>query len=248
MVRLFTHSIVAALFLTAEASVGAQSVASGSDSVSQGRGPQVMVTARGEVAMTPDRARVQLGVETRAKTASMAAQGNARKQAAVLAAIRGLGVGASQITTVGYSVSPVQRFDEKLNQTVVDGYEVQNIVSVETDRVEEVGSIIDAALGAGSNRVVGVEYLLRNPGMAEDRALEEAVQRARRQADVAAKAAGGRVSGLIEIRVNPESRPEGNFMVAMARMAPAEGAPTPVNAGTLTVSVTVATKWKVEMP
>ncbi|MBU6365576.1 MAG: SIMPL domain-containing protein [Gemmatimonadetes bacterium] len=248
MVRFYT--IVAALSVAAGGIVEAQGTGGGVavPQSPQAPVPEVSVTARGEVTMAPDKARVQLGVETRAKTAAVAAQENARRQGGVLTAIRAFGVPASQITTVGYSVSPVQRYDEKLNTTVVDGYEVHNIVAVETERVEQVGGIIDAALGAGANRVVGIDFLLRDPGAAEDRALERAVQQARRQAEVAARAAGGSVSGLLELRVNPEARPEGNFMVAMARMAPADGAPTPVSAGTLTVSVTVATRWQFARP
>ncbi len=255
MVRIYTlyAVLVSAVWLTVGTTVDAQGV--NVSGMTQGgvqggvqEVPQVTVTTRGEVTLAPDRAKVQLGVETRAKTAAVAAQENARKQGAVLSAIRALGVSASQITTVGYSVSPVQRYDEKLNTTVVDGYEVHNIVAVETDRVEQVGAIVDAALGAGANRVVGIDFLLRDPAAAEDRALEQAVQRARRQADVAARAAGGSVSGLLELRVNPEGRPEGNFMVAMARMAAPDAAPTPVSAGTLTVSVTIATRWRFARP
>ena len=50
--------------------------------------PQITVSARGEVQIAPDRARVQVGVETQAKTAAAAAAENNKKQAAILAAIR----------------------------------------------------------------------------------------------------------------------------------------------------------------
>ena len=61
--------------------------------------PQISVTGRGVVEIAPDRAKVQVGVETQAKTAAAAANENNRKQAAVLAAIRALGVPAAQIST-----------------------------------------------------------------------------------------------------------------------------------------------------
>jgi uncharacterized protein YggE len=210
-------------------------------------GGRIVVSAVGEVTVTPDKARVQLGVETRARTAALAAQENARKQTAVLKAIQGVGVKATQITTMGYGVNPVQRWDDKLQRTVIEGYQVHNLVSVETEVLEQVGGIIDGALAAGANRVAGLDYVVKDAGEAEDRALAMGVERARRQAKVVAKAAGGVVGGMVEVQVNPEERGERPPMV-MARMAmdSAEGAPTPVSAGTQVVRVRVMTRWRFE--
>ncbi|MBM3909049.1 MAG: SIMPL domain-containing protein, partial [Gemmatimonadetes bacterium] len=49
--------------------------------------PQVVTVGRGEVEIKPDRARLELGVETRASTAGAAAAENSRRQRAVLDAI-----------------------------------------------------------------------------------------------------------------------------------------------------------------
>ncbi len=95
--------------------------------------PTIFVTGRGEVQVAPDRARVQVGMETQARTSQQAAQENNRKQAAILAAIRKLGIADANIKTLNYSVSPVQRYDDKLRRVVIDGYQVSNIVQVETD-------------------------------------------------------------------------------------------------------------------
>ena len=207
-------------------------------------GGRIVVSAVGEVVVTPDRARIQLGVETQARTAALAAQENARKQGAVLRAIAAAGVKAGQVTTVGYGVNPVQRWDDKLQRTVIDGYQVHNIVAVETEVLEQVAAILDGALGAGANRVVGLTYGVKDASEAEDRALAQAVERARRQAEGVATAAGGRVTDMLEVQVGGEEggdRPP----VVMARMAmaSAEGVPTPVSEGTQTVRVRVMTRW-----
>src|SRR5215203_6111043 len=65
--------------------------------------PQISVNARGEVQVAPDRARVMVGIDTRAKTAAAAASENNTKQTAILAAIKALGVPAPQITTMNFS-------------------------------------------------------------------------------------------------------------------------------------------------
>lgn len=205
--------------------------------------PQITVSARGEVQVTPDRARVQLGVETQAKTAAEAAAENNKKQAAVLAAIRALGIPAAQISTMGYNVSPIQRYDDKLRRSVIDGYQVSNIVQVVADKLEQAGPVIDAALEHGANRVAGLDFFVKDPSKAKDQALAQAVETARRQAEVAARAAGGTLGALIEINVNDFEQPMPRPMMAMAKMD-AAGSPTPLSEGTTTVSVGVNTRWE----
>jgi uncharacterized protein YggE len=206
-------------------------------------GGRIVVSAVGEVVVVPDRARIQLGVETQARTAALAAQENARKQSAVLRAMAAAGVKPGQVSTVGYGVSPVQRWDDKLQRTVIDGYQVHNIVAVETAVLEQVAAILDGALGAGANRVVGLTYGVQDAGAAEDRALALAVERARRQAEVVAKASGGVVTGMVEVQVGGEEGGDRPPVMARMAMASAEGVPTPVSEGTQTVRVRVVTRW-----
>lgn len=208
--------------------------------------PQISVQARGEVQVAPDRARVQVGVETRARTAALAAAENNKKQTAILAAIRALGVPSSAITTLNYTVMPVQRYDEKERRVVMDGYTVSNIVQVETDKLEQAGGIIDAGLSNGANRVAGLDFLVKDAAKARDAALALAVESARRQADVAAKAAGGQIAELLELNISDFERPEPRPMLAMAKMSSAEATPTPISEGLSTVVVTVSTRWRFE--
>lgn len=207
--------------------------------------PQVVVTARGEVQVTPDRARIQLGVQTEAATAAQAAAENAKKQTAVLAAIRKLGVAERSITTVNYSVYPVQRWNEQQRVSEVIGYRVSNIVQVDAERLDQTAAIIDAALASGANRVAGLEFRLSDQAKWRDSALTVAVRNARRQAEVAARAAGGAASSLLELTVQEFGFPEPRPMVAMAMAREQDMAqPTPVSEGTMTVTVVVTTRWR----
>ena len=208
--------------------------------------PQITVSARGEVQVAPDRARVQVGVETQGKTAAAAAAENNKKQAAILAAIKALGISSQQITTLGYNVSPVQRYDDKERRVVIDGYQVSNVVQVVTDKLDQAGPIIDAGLANGANRVAGLDFMVKDAAKARDAALAQAIESAKRQADVAAKAAGGQVAELLEINISEFERPEPRPMLAMAKMDAAASSPAPISEGTATVSVTVNTRWRFE--
>ncbi len=208
--------------------------------------PQISVQARGEVQVAPDRARVQVGVETQARTAAGAAAENNRKQTAILSAIRALGIPSSAIATLNYSVMPVQRYDDKERRVILDGYRVSNIVQVETDKLEQAGGIIDAGLSNGANRVAGLDFLVKDAAKARDAALALAVESARRQADVAARAAGGQIVELLELSVNDFERPEPRPMLAMSKVAGGDATPTPLSEGLSTVAVTVSTRWRFE--
>lgn len=206
--------------------------------------PQIIVSANGEVVVTPDRANIQLGVETEAKTAALASSENNKKQTAVLAAIKALGIPASAITTSSFSVQPIQRWDEKLRKTLIDGYRVSNLVVVNVSKIEQTGAVIDGALANGANRVAGLNFESSDPSKAREEAITKAVAQARREADVAAKAAGGSIEGLLEITINSYEQPRPVPMFAMAKMASADATPTPVSEGTLTVQVNVTTRWR----
>ncbi len=207
--------------------------------------PQIVVTGRGEIQVAPDRAQVQVGMETQAKTAAVASQENNRKQTAILAAIRALGIPATQIQTLNYSVMPIQRYDEKTQRVVIDGYRVSNIVQVETDKIEQAGPIIDAALTNGGNRVAGLDFLVKDRAKAQEQALTKAVESARRQAEIAARAAGGQLAELLELNINEYERPQPRAVMSMAKMEMADAsAPTPVSEGMATIAVSVSTRWR----
>src|SRR5919201_2992179 len=64
--------------------------------------PQVVTSGRGEAKLAPDRATIEVGVQTRAATAAAAAADNARKQRAVIDTLRKLGLAQEQISTVNF--------------------------------------------------------------------------------------------------------------------------------------------------
>lgn len=204
--------------------------------------PEITISATGSVDVTPDRARVSLGVETEAGTAQGASQANAELQSRVLAAVRASGIPASAIRTSGYNVVPKQEYNSQTRTWRVDGYRVSNIVVVTLDDVSKTGPVIDAALGAGANRVAGISFEVKDATAAREAAITQAVERARREADIAARAAGGSIVRLISLNVNSyEQSPRPMMEMAMSRSSDAS---TPISEGTQTVNVQVSTRWE----
>jgi len=202
--------------------------------------PQVVTTGTGEVQLSPDRATVIVGVQSRAATVGQATSDNARRQRAIVDTLRALGLGADQIATVNFNVSPEMQYPP--NQTPkVSGYVVTNTVRASLRRVEDVGRTIDAALAKGANEVSGVEFTSSRADSARRVAIAEAVAHARADAEAMARAAGGTLGPLLEVVSGVE--PIRPFEATMARARVAAAAPTPIEPGQLTVTATVTARW-----
>lgn len=151
--------------------------------------PQISTTAVGEARVQPDRATILFAVETRAPTAARAGSDNASRQRAVLDTLRKLGLAEGQLSTTGYAVSPEMRYDAKQPQVV--GYVARNMVQADVRRIDQVGSLIDAALAAGANVVSSLRFFSSRADEARRSALADAVGKARADAEAMARAAGG---------------------------------------------------------
>ena len=205
--------------------------------------PQIAVTGRGEIKVSPDRATIQISVQTRAATAAAAAAENATKQQSVLSALRALGFTNDQLSTVNYNVYPEQRYDQG-KEPVTVGYNVTNTVLVDVRKLSQVGPAIDAALSHGANMITSLQFYASNTETARRTAIGTAIEKARADADAAAHAAGGSLGSLLEINIGAYNAPPPRPLM-MARIAGgvAQDA-TPIQPGEETLSVEVSTRWR----
>lgn len=237
---------LAALMVIVVAPLGAQQVASPAGPVSPVRPPSISTTAQGEARVTPDRATIYIGVQTRAATAAQASAENARKQRAVIDTLHAMGIPEAQISTTSFNVYPEQSFqpDKGDRAPRIVGYNVTNTVRVEVRKIDQLGRLLDAALAKGANSINSLDFSSSNEDEARRQALAQAVQRARADAEALAHGAGGRLGDLVELSSIPMSggpRPLVGNVMGMAR---AEVAPTPISAGEETITVSVVARWR----
>ena len=202
--------------------------------------PQIAVTGRGEIKVSPDRATIQISVQTHAATAAAAAAENANKQQAVLAALRTLGLANDQLSTINYNVYPEQRYEQG-KEPVIVAYNVTNTILADVRKLSQVGPVIDAALSHGANMISSLQFYASNTEVARRTAIATAIEKARADADAAAKAAHGTLGTLLEISIGSYSPPPPRPMMMMAKQAQAD---TPINPGEETLSVEVSTRWR----
>jgi uncharacterized protein len=203
--------------------------------------PTILTSAIGEARAQPDRATIMFAVETRASTAAAAGSANAKVHSAVIDTIRSLGIAAEQISTLGYTVTPEQRSDGK--QVKVVGYVARNAVRIDVRRIDQVGGLIDASLGAGANMVSSLRFFSSREEEVRREALAAAVTRARADAEVMAKAAGGSLGNLYELSApvfTPFGEERGRMVTSMVA---ADAVETPINPGEQSLRVSVTARW-----
>ena len=198
----------------------------------------IETSAQREVNIAPDRATIVLAVETRAASASFAAQANAKAQRTVLDTLRAIGINPSQISTSGYSVQPNYEGTSQ-GGNVREGFVARNAITVRLTQLDRVGAVIDAALARGATNVSSVSFDASNTADARRLALADAAAQAKADAATLAKALGGTLGPLI-MATTQVSRPGPYPQMFAAGRAATE---TPIMAGDIIVSATVFARW-----
>src|SRR2546423_1841414 len=188
--------------------------------------PQIAVTGRGEVKVSPDKATIQVSVQTRAATAAAAATENATKQQSVLSALRALGLGNDQLSTINYNVYPEQHYEQG-KEPVIVAYNVTNTILVDVRKLGQVGSVIDAALAHGANMITSLQFYASNIETARRTAIASAIEKAHADAEAAARAAHGSLGTLLGIDIGSYSPPPPRPMMMNKLMAGGAQAGTP---------------------
>lgn len=197
----------------------------------------LQVSGSAEVSVPVDRARVDFAVETESASAREAASRNADRMEAVIRALRQAGVAGLSVQTHGYRLNPRYGSPDagRPRDREIVGYTAVNHIRATVDDPSAVGTLIDAAVGAGANRVASLTFEASDPSEAKLEALREAVRQARAEAEAIAGAMGVRLGRPLSVSGGaPVSPPR-----PMAEMAMAEMARTPVEPGDQTVSANV---------
>jgi uncharacterized protein YggE len=230
------------MIAAALAAVGLAAVTQSAGAQQPGTPPReqsIRVTGVGEARARPDQATVDFAVETSAATAQAAAAENAQLMERVIAALVRAGVPRDRIETTGYNVFP--DYDQRPTETGeprVRGYRVLNNVQATMDDIARVGTVLDAALAAGANRVNGVRFGLRDPQAFRQRAIDDAVRRARSDGEALAAALGLRLGPVREAYTADVGTAQ-PVMMERLQMADMAAANTPISAGEQTVRATV---------
>jgi len=205
----------------------------------------IEVVGRGEVRVTPDLALLDFAVETHAHTADQAARGNATLAQKVKQAIQSKLGDKGKMWTVGYNLFPdySQRPGELAPKII--GYRATNSVHVETGAIDLAGTLIDAAIAAGANRVDSINFGLRDESKARNEAIVKASKDAQAQAQTLASALGVKLKAVFRATTEGGERPI-PMMARGVSFAAAPNVPTPIQPSEVTVPATVSLAYEIE--
>jgi uncharacterized protein len=204
--------------------------------------PAISVTGEGTVSVPPDRASVDAGVASDAKTAREASEANNVAMAKVLAALKGAGIDEKDLQTARLSLQP-QYAPNRTGPAAIVGYRASNRVSIRLRDVSRIASVIDTLVGAGANDVGNISFSVSQASKLLDEAREKAVADARRKAEIYARAAGVTLGAPLNIAEGGSPAP---VFRAKAAAPMAAAAPTPIAEGEETLSVSVAVTWAIK--
>lgn len=209
----------------------------------------IEVNGIGMVQVTPDQARIDFAVETRAATAADATAENASRMDAVIRALRSLGTRDLTVETFGYGLRPEYgpRTPDPEWRPEIVGYTAQNNIRVTLRDIQAVGRVMDTAVRSGANRVAGLAFQATDTEAARRDALAMAVAQARSQAQTMAAALGRTLGEPLEVRGGADApsprMPQGAALMAMERAVD-----TPVEAGDLNVTASVFIRFALGDP
>jgi hypothetical protein len=182
----------------------------------------------------------------------------------VIQAVLGLsslspGITKNDITTTDYSLTPVYSQPKNNCYTAstpsqqpiicttatqqLIGYAVRNAIQVTVKDVTSIGRVLDAATQNGANEVGGITFTFTSGTYADlqEQALQKAVQDASNQAQTMANALGVHITGVASVTPAYVYQP---YMNANLNAA-SSGTPTPIQTGTLQVTVNVQVVYEI---
>jgi uncharacterized protein YggE len=205
----------------------------------------IAVSGTGKVSVKPDIATSSIGIQVTGSSLSDATSQANTKMAAVISQVKSMGVADKDIQTTNFNVQPITDQSKPGGGTgKITGYQINNQVNVTVRKIDDLGKILDAAVGAGANSIYGVSFSVDNPTPFQQQARAAAVKDAMDKAGQLAKAGGvtlGKIVWISEGTVSPQP-----FFRAAAAPLGLGGGSVPVETGEMDVTVSVDVRFALQ--
>lgn len=204
--------------------------------------PHIAVTGEGEMAIAPDMAVLGLSVASEEETAREALDANNNAMAAVLAAMKEMGIADRDLQTSGFSITPRYVYPKRSTDNEaprIVGYQVHNSLTVRVRDLSKLGGIIDRSVSLGVNQGGNITFTNDDPSTAITEARKNAMADAIARATTLTGAASvelGKILSITEQSFRPQPMPVARAEMAMSRDS---GGAVPVASGENTYRIQV---------
>lgn len=158
---------------------------------------ELNVSGRGTVMLEADRAEISLGISLAGTDLTELQREMNQTVEDICAALEAQGVAEKDISTNYLYIYPQYDYSQEISTVV--GYSLNNNLTIATDDIDMVGTLIDAAFAAGANSFDSLNFSVKDKTTAYDSALKLAVSDAIEKANVIADASGVQLKGIVAI-------------------------------------------------
>ncbi|MGD8403935.1 MAG: SIMPL domain-containing protein [Anaerolineales bacterium] len=205
------------------------------------------VNGTGQVFLSPDIAYIYIGVHSEEATAAEAVTANNGETQKVIEALKEAGIDAKDIRTTNFSIWPNQQYGPD-GQPTSTRYVVDNSVFVTVRELDNLGDLLDSAIGAGANSVNSIQFDVADKTEALKKAREEAVKDAKEQAQELADAAGMKLGEVQSIGFQDSGAVPylNSYGKGGGGAVASEAAAVPIQPGQLTLTVNVSMSYEIK--
>ncbi len=214
----------------------------------------ITVSGTGKASAVPNIAHISFTVQENASTVAAAQDSATKRTENALAALKKLGVEDKDIKTSGYQVMP--QYENAAcrggycppDTSKITGYQVMQSIEVKVRDTAKAGDVLAALGGAGVQNVSGPNFMVDDDAVVQAEARGEAIEDARKKAEVLAKQLGVRLGKVVSFSESGGPMPYfayGKGGVAMDSAVTAPAAP-PLPTGQNETTVTVMIQYEIK--
>ncbi len=205
------------------------------------------VSGSGTVELSPDIARVNVGVRSQSPDIAEALEENNANAEAIIQSLTDLGVERNDIQTRNFNIYPQQNRQPGPEGEIEESetFAVENTVSVTVRDLDSLGEILSAVVREGANTIHGVSFDVEDREAAVEEARGLAIEDAQAQAEAIAEAAGVDLGPIHSININGRSSSPAPRAFEMEQ-AMGGGGNVPIEGGQLTIRITANLTFEIE--
>lgn len=222
---------------------GAGGTAGTNDAENAGDKRTVQVDAAGQLQAEADQVIVRVAVEATAGDAATARQRLAENASQMRSALKELGLGDDQITTVRYDIDQRRQHPRERGDERPEEYRARHTFELTLSDINRTGTVIDTAVTNGATGVDRVQFTLspEKRQQLNHEALTEAMGNARDKADVLADSSNLSIIGVHTVSTTRMGVHPSHESAALT--ASGDGGGTDINSGPVTVTARVSVAY-----
>lgn len=220
------------------------------------------VIGEGKSVAIPDIASFTFSVISEGKDIAGLQKDNTNKTNSIIELIKSQGVADKDIKTQNYNLSPRYQYYScpvsgfpQFSQNIpvrpcppaeIAGYTITQTVSVKIRDFVKIGAILSGAAQKGANQISQLEFSIDDPVVLQNKSKQEAIEKARQQAEAIAQAGGFKIGRLISVDENSASPYPARIMGVYAEKASSVATPSVIEPGSQEITATVTLRYEIK--